>query len=80
MVLWTEFKNKIKIFFLINYNSFSAKPIAEMVVDHNGPVFANDLDVYFLCNATTDSDVPITNYRSIYFIATLGSVDFNSLC
>ena len=51
-----------------------------MVVDHNGPVFANDLDVYFLCNATTDSDVPITNYRSIYFIATLGSVDFSSLC
>ena len=51
-----------------------------MVVDHNGPVFANGLDVYFLCNATTDSDVPITNYRSIYFIATLGSVDFSSLC
>ena len=73
-------QEKIKIIFFINYNSFAAKPIVEMVVDHNGPVFANGLDVYFLCNATTDSDVPITNYRSIYFIATLGSVDFSSLC
>ena len=63
MVLWTEFKKKLKYFFSINYNFFAAKPIVEMVVDHNGPVFANGLDVYFLCNATTDNDVPITNYR-----------------
>ena len=38
-----------------------------MVVDYNGPVFANGLDVYFLCNATTDNDVPITNYRLVFY-------------
>ena len=51
------------MFYQKNYLFFSAKPIVEMVVDYNGPVFANGLDVYFLCNATTDNDVPITNYR-----------------
>lgn len=40
-----------------------AKPKSNLVVTHNGPVFAINQDVYFECNASSDIDVPITDYR-----------------